>query len=512
MIWPSLVGFGILSVAVILTIDHFITRKRIPSYLLVALFSAIFIPFSIILLVPIDLATSTSGEVPLLSLPRKVTFVLWRLEYWISFGLTWLILPILQSFVESGHYDYKQKLRDAVRVNARFQLIQLIAGIFALIYCIFYSGFTLISLKAMAVALSLSYSLIFSILFLGIGIVNIPRTLFTLASPTRRLLQLEMKAVGLRDQKTDSDIEYTDVSAEVQSLAPIKSGPFENWISDLLSKARRVEASNSLNRTQINDEYLSALSSRLDRSKLLYERYNYEWSSLIFEAAKLQDIVEAKQNKSLTFRLSTTRLSPSIAYLWYCIIRPLLLYFIFGISLTISLLVLVSELLENTDYSLLGTVSAATGGLVQELISLTTITYMCLATYSSLASMKIFNIFALTPKHTALRSAIFYAFHVCRMTIPLAYSYVQMMPHRTESTVFEQFLQNSINLTPLGHIFVTWLPRLILVPVFFSFFNAYERIQRSLGFSDDFGDYAEDFGSRAEGRDLISLDIRRRLS
>ncbi|KAK9366367.1 LMBR1-like membrane protein [Lipomyces kononenkoae] len=508
MWWPSVLGFGIIAVYVVWIMDYFCTIRRTPSYLLVALFFAVYIPFSIILLVPIDLGSSTSDNRLLLELPRKVTFATWRVLYWLAFFLTWLILPLLQSYLESGHYDNSKKIRDALRANARYQLITLAVGVIGLLYFYLYDGLSLTSLKALIIALSHSYSLILSIWFMGIGVVQIPRDLFLNSSPARILASLERRAPILHDHLQESQTQFKDVSSEIRSLVPVKSGPYNDWIDSLVDEVPKTGgAPRVLSRSQVTEEYLSSLSYRLRKTKIALARYEHEWSSLIQNAADIIDIVEADGSWKLRFKFRTSTLSPRLAYFRYNFLRPGFYRIAGFLTSAFSVILIWSEIAQGTRASVLGFISVSTFGFIQELLSFAVIAYMCFAAYSSLASVKVFNIYVLARKHTDARSAIFYASQACRLTVPLSFSYVSMVPRKDTLSVFEEFLLPSINLTPLGKYFVVWLPRLILIPVLFSYFKLYDRVQRVLGFAQEFGDDDELVGNRAEGRDLITYEL-----
>ncbi|KAK9446775.1 LMBR1-like membrane protein [Limtongia smithiae] len=512
MLWLSVAGFTWIGIFVILLITYYCPFSRTPNYLLLALFCAVYISFSIILLVPIDLATSTSDSTPLLSLPSSATFAIWRVVYWLSFALTWVVLPMLQSYLESGHTDSKKKFYDALRANARHQLLQLMLAIIGFIYFFVYAGLSVTSLKALVIALSHSYALITAMLLMGIGLVNIPRSLFLQADPAQQLAALEEHAPKLSDHLTESRMSYRTLSAEVQSLRPVMDGPFEEWINGLLREAEDVPASQSISRLKVNENYLSGLTVQFKKAKFARDRYEAEWNALIEKAVELLDILDAPSSRVLRFRLRHTRLPPQLAYYYYSCLRPLLCYAYGAIVTVFSALVIVSECLEGTNFSLLGVISAQLSGVGQEIISLLVVGYMCFAAYSSLAKLRLFNIFILTKRHTDWRSAIFYATQACRLTIPLSYSYVNMVPRRVTSSVFEEFLEKSINLTPLGMYFVAWLPRFILIPVAVSAFNLYGRVQRFLGFQEEFGEDDALVGNRAEGRDLIRYELGTRMN
>jgi LMBR1-like membrane protein len=67
--------------------------------------------------------------------PEYVFPNLWRIIYWSSQFLTWLILPLMQSYLKAGEFTFKGKLKSAVIDNAiyygkeHFQLVSNITKI-----------------------------------------------------------------------------------------------------------------------------------------------------------------------------------------------------------------------------------------------------------------------------------------------------------------------------------------------------------------------------------------------
>lgn len=96
---PAPVGSGVFAVGtlvgifllVVLVLRRYISLRATPVYLSFAVFLALALPASIVLLVPIDLASSNfRGDVPSgIWLPKRVVLVSWRIAYWLTFVLTW---------------------------------------------------------------------------------------------------------------------------------------------------------------------------------------------------------------------------------------------------------------------------------------------------------------------------------------------------------------------------------------------------------------------------------------
>ncbi len=91
----SLISLLVISLVVLLILRHYVPLRSTPAYLLVPIFFALGLPASIVLLVPIDLASNAVEEDEAsrgIWLPDRVLLVSWRICYWLTFALTWLVL------------------------------------------------------------------------------------------------------------------------------------------------------------------------------------------------------------------------------------------------------------------------------------------------------------------------------------------------------------------------------------------------------------------------------------
>lgn len=88
----ALIALLAISLAVLLILRYYLPLRTTPAYLLVPVFFALWLPAGIVLLVPIDLASSarTDDEATRgVWLPDRVLLVSWRITYWLTFVLTW---------------------------------------------------------------------------------------------------------------------------------------------------------------------------------------------------------------------------------------------------------------------------------------------------------------------------------------------------------------------------------------------------------------------------------------
>lgn len=89
----SILALLAVSIAVLLLLRHFLPLRTTPAYLTLPVFLALALPASIVLLVPIDLVSSSETEDSHrgIWLPDRVILVSWRIAYWLTFVLTWLV-------------------------------------------------------------------------------------------------------------------------------------------------------------------------------------------------------------------------------------------------------------------------------------------------------------------------------------------------------------------------------------------------------------------------------------
>jgi LMBR1-like membrane protein len=101
----SVVALLVISLGVLLVLRHYLPLRTTPAYLLVPIFFALGLPASIILLVPIDLASSARDQDAGsrgIWLPDRVLLVSWRISYWLTFSLTWYFAGLEISFFVSN--------------------------------------------------------------------------------------------------------------------------------------------------------------------------------------------------------------------------------------------------------------------------------------------------------------------------------------------------------------------------------------------------------------------------
>lgn len=542
-----------LSLIALLLVRHYLPLRSTPAYLSIPVFLALAIPSSIVLLVPIDLGSNgnyndENGDARRYGgiwLPSRLLLVAWRISYWLTFVLTWVILPLLGDFVDSGYREPKDRLMYSLHTNMRYQLMVLGSGLLGLVYVIIQNGFEFQSMKGLVMALAYVWGLILAIYLMGHGLVALPRRLYRNADTAGRLRRLQASAPKTYDRLTDSTAALEDLEAQVSQLLTKKNSTgrmYQEWIDELADTAylpesrgsTGVSTSNTKVPAVITDRYLADLSRKLNRARHQRARFVDTWDRLLREAIELQQILDSKTSKRLEFTSSSSissfltkskLLTPYMRYQLHTRVMPWTRLLLAGILSILSVCIVFSEIIKlpAPQYDIISlTVSppsqtSTTLSLPRQFIASIWLLYMCAAAFTSILEAKIWGNRALVPRNTYGESATWYAGQIARLTVPLSYNFLTFLPDKVaKDTVFYHFLGQLINLTPLGKWFDYVFPMLILLPVCATLFNFYGRVRRFFGLGSSQEWYANDdeesegtstASAWREGRALIEREI-----
>lgn len=530
-----------ISSAVLLLLRHYLPLRSTPAFLLVPIFFALVLPTSALLLVPIDLASSArvsnhGGKG--VWLPQRAVLVSWRIVYWLTFVLTWLVLPLLAEYMDAGYRDPKARMIYSLRSNARYQLIVLSCAVAGLIYMIFSYGFDFTAIKALVMALAYVWGLILAIYLMGHGLVALPRKMFRKADISGSLRRVQGHAPLVHEKLQDAISALDELDAQVIQLKQRKTGTapdFAEWIDELAEIAGPSDSRLFTPPTPtepvatvpavITERYLADLTRRLVRAKSRRARYIHEWDNIVRSASDLQAILDSKASKKLNFGRSAAFITPYMRYHLYVHVIPAFRIALGATFSLASVAIIWSEIIKFPAPHL-SAVSLTVihhpsddnyqigfGG--QVLASLW-ITYMCVCALSSVNDVPTWNQRALVKRNTYSESACWYAGQIAKLTVPLAYNFLTFLPRNIhQNSTFYNFLGRLINLTPLGTWFDYLFPIFILLPVCATLFNLYGKIKNVFGFGILEDDEGEDenpsgFGTGGwrEGRNLINQDLQ----
>ncbi|KAK5736544.1 hypothetical protein LTR17_007363 [Elasticomyces elasticus] len=534
-----------ISLLVLLLLRHYLPLRTTPSYLLIPVFLALTLPSSIILLVPIDLASATSSTTNNPNrgvwLPEKVVLVTWRITYWLTFCLTWFILPLLGEYVDSGYRDGRSRMIYSLRSNARYQLMYLGAGVAGLVYFILSNGVHTTSVKGLIMALAYAWGLFLAIGLMGHGLVALPRRLYKNANVSVRLRRLQTQAPATKDKLDEATSEFEELENTVWQLKQRKNGSstaLQEWIDELADTtaipdgrpgmAAAVRAANTGIPAVVTERYLADLTRKLKRARHKKARFVDEWSHLCQHALNTQTILDSATTKRLEFASSASgqnswlRLNPALRYQLYMNIIPSARIGASILLAAASLMVIFSEIVKSfaSSISVIGLTivhhpnsSGSKVGFAGQMIAAAWLLYMDTCALYAISDVKVWGNRALVKRQTYAESACWYSLQVAKLTVPLSFNFITMLPPSVyKETAFYQFLGKLINLTPLGQGFSAFFPCFLLLPVLASLFNVYGKLKKVIGFgvlADESEANVSGFGTGGwrEGKALIEREL-----
>lgn len=548
--WVFLLLCYVLAGAVSLAfLQYHINLFQHKVYLLIPLFLAIYMPLSITFFLPVDYV-SHNLDTPIFgfNISDKAILILWKSNYWSTFLLTWLWLPVLQEFYRSGHFHWLPKLKDAFRAHLKFQAIVLLVAIAGAIYLMLEVGLSFGHLRSMIIALSHIYALILALWLMAHGLIAIPRNRWLEGNLMQDLNHHYLKVPRLVDALEDSKIAFKEDLLQVlvlemnyTSMSVAENFEFRDWIfslsnqippdlRDSVSQQYVYDLAHAITRDQLNVTFLKNLTYNFQNHLYKLTAYESEYNILLGQISRLQTLLAAKaaeneaERDQLMLSLSFTPFPPRIDFYFQCYVKPAARR-VFSIFLfAISVVIVQSEFFHSTKLSLMNTLVYKTGihnhNFLQAVFSMVIFLYMLFCSLNSLAKLKIFNKYHLVPRDSDPVSAAFYASYIARLTIPLSYNFITLFTSR--ESIFEEWYGKSIHLTGLFNLMNNWIPRLLLVPIVLTTFNVYDIVKKKLGLLSDFygawGDFDndEEFGDAennpAKRRDLVIVEAKRIVS
>ena len=197
------ISSGVGLVVISLLICLWFADKRTPWHCIMTIWLSFFTAFSVVLLVPFDIANARdtvpgAGNVDVVNI-EMLTFC-WTAVYWTAFLLTWVVLGLQQRAISCGGFTLKRTLDLALRGEAKYYAVALV------LFVVFVFG-NMVSkgpidglaylrhdFPGLCTGLSHTTALIILVFLLGFGLVELPRSLWRRGDLTLRLEHLYLSA------------------------------------------------------------------------------------------------------------------------------------------------------------------------------------------------------------------------------------------------------------------------------------------------------------------------------
>ncbi|XP_012535591.1 LMBR1 domain-containing protein 2 homolog isoform X2 [Monomorium pharaonis] len=498
--------------------------------------------------------TDNTTSVPLLLtckkprpyVPENVFPNLWRIVYWTSQCLTWLILPLMQSYIKAGDFTVRGKLKSALIDNAIYYGSYLFICGILLIYIALKPGLDLDGqkLKAIASSASNTWGLFLLVLLLGYALVEVPRGLWNASKPGYTLNYSYFKVAKLSLDKCEAEETVDDILESLQ-IATISIGPGHPFHYNLETIFQKIpaELKDRMNRRQLPDDTptdtpteksLIRLHRQTIKALQTLQRIETQWGILVDKIFNLEDVAKNQMNHDRRFkqsfpvhRLLPFRIiyNPVVEWYWKCIVKNYVLKAVAICAGCLSVAVVWSEVTffnkspvlslfaqfhnlakRNYDYCTI------------EILSTLIIAYLCYCAYSTVLKIRVLNLYYLAPHHqTNEYSLIFSGMMLCRLTPPMCLNFlglIHMDSHIIKTRILEthytQVMGHMDVISIISDGFNVYFPMAILAFCLATYFSIGSRLLSMLGFQQFLDDDEFTTDLVDEGRELIKRERRKR--
>uniref|UniRef100_A0A669BK92 LMBR1 domain containing 2a n=1 Tax=Oreochromis niloticus TaxID=8128 RepID=A0A669BK92_ORENI len=472
-------------------------------------------------------------EEPWTYIPNETLRVFWRVVYWTSQFLTWLLLPFMQSYARSGAFSVVGKIKTALIENALYYGTYLLIFIALLIYVAVQLKWKLTwaDLQTIGITAANTWGLFLLVLLLGYGLVEIPRSYWLSSSHDYMLSKSYFKVAKMANEKAEADEKLADVMEEVAGIhASVRQNHFlRKYVDIILTKVR--------NQTKFHKQFFSSCVHCCIFS-FAVQRHNQtqvQWFILLEQAFHLEDVAKSR-NSSLRHFTHSFPLAhrgwirrfiytPTVEWFWECVLRQGLCRLLAVLLCLLSAAVIWSECTFFSTHPVLS-LFAVFIQLAEkwynyhciEMVCFVVILFMCVCVYSTVFRIRFFNYYYLVPHHqTDAYSLLFSGMLFCRLTPPLCLNFLGMI-HMDSAISHKDRVQTSYTsimgsmqlLSFISDGFYIYYPMLVLLLCFATYCNLGSRCLNLLGFhqyiTDD--DLTSDLVD--EGRELIKRERRKR--
>ncbi|XP_023270182.1 LMBR1 domain-containing protein 2-B-like isoform X1 [Seriola lalandi dorsalis] len=488
-------------------------------------------------------------EEPWSYIPDGVLPVFWRVVYWTSQFLTWLLLPFMQSYARSGAFSRVGKIKTALIENAIYYGTYLLIFISLLIYVAAHPQWKLTwtDLQTICITAANTWGLFLLVLLLGYGLVEIPRSYWLSSSHGYLLAKTYFKAAKMATEKAAAEENLADVMEEVAAVheSVRYNHSLRKCVDTILTKCpteyqeemgRNGESSFEAQNVLPTKRGLVKLHKKVISAVQRHGQTQVQWSILLDQAFHLEDVAKSRSSPVRHFVHSFPSAhhhgwicrfiyTPTVEWFWECVFRQgsyRLLAVLLGL---LSAAVVWSECTFFSTHPVLSLFAVFIrmaekqyNYVCIEMACFTSILFLCVCVYSTVFRIRVFNYYHLVPHHqTDAYSLQFSSMLFCRLTPPLCLNFLGLI-HMDSAISHQDRIQTSYTsimgsmhlLSFISDGFYIYYPMMVLLLCFATFYNLGSRCLNLLGFhqyiTDD--DLTSDLVD--EGRELIRRERRKR--
>ena len=362
-------------------------------------------------------------------IPSSHIYGLWVLVYWTSQLLTWLVLPLMQSFTQAGEFTFLGKLKSSLWDNAIYYSSYLFIAVILIVYIATQPGLHLDwqKLKAIAASASNTWGLFLLVFMMGYGLVEVPRILWRSSQRGYSLNQAYFRISKLWGERSDAEGGLEEVLVSVarvqRRLEAAGAGPLLRHAETIAAKVpaelmervkRRAGAGEE---AEVTEAGLARLHKQVVVALTAHYRTEAQWRHSVDSVLWLEDNHRNSGATERVFRRQPgqdtscwARLHPRLEWWLRCAVLPRALQLcavtaallsamvtwsevtFFSSSPTLSLFAVFLQLAAaNRDYRWI------------EVLSFLTICYMATCTFFTVFRVRVLNYYYLASNHQSDR-------------------------------------------------------------------------------------------------------------
>nr|XP_005306971.1 G-protein coupled receptor-associated protein LMBRD2 [Chrysemys picta bellii] len=490
--------------------------------------------------------------IPWSYIPDGIMPIFWRVVYWTSQFLTWILLPFMQSYARSGGFSITGKIKTALIENAIYYgTYLLIFGAF-LIYVAVNPNFNLQwnQLQTIGIAAANTWGLFLLVLLLGYGLVEIPRSHWNGAKRGYLLMKTYFKVAKLMTEKADAEENLEDIMEEVRKVnESIKyNHPLRKCVDTILKKCpteyqermgRNMDDYEDFDDRQNNypsEKSLVKLHKQVIYSVQRHRRTQVQWRILLEQAFYLEDVAKNETSATRQFvhtfqfqepenRITRYFYTPTVEWYWECLLRPWFYRILAIVLATFSVIVVWSECTFFSTKPVLSLFAVfiqlaerTYNYIYIEMACFLTIFFLSICVYSTVFRIRVFNYYYLASHHqTDAYSLLFSGMLFCRLTPPLCLNFLGLthmdssISHKnTQATAYTSIMGSMRVLSFIADGFYIYYPMLVVILCIATYFSLGTRCLNLLGFQQFMGDNEMTSDFIDEGKELIRREKRKR--
>lgn len=495
------------------------------------------------------LSVPKACEEPWSYIPDGVLPVFWRVVYWTSQFLTWLLLPFMQSYAQSGAFSKVGKIKTALIENAIYYGTYLLIFISLLIYVAAHPQWKLTwtELQTIGITAANTWGLFLLVLLLGYGLVEIPRSYWLSSCHGHLLAKTYFKTAKMATEKAAAEENLADVMEEVAAVnkSVRYNHSFRKCVDTILTKCpteyqeemgRDVESSSDEQNGLPTKRSLVNLHKKVISAVQRHGQTQVQWSVVLDQAFHLEDVAKSQSSPVRQFIHSSSSAqhhgwirrfiyTPTVEWYWECVFRRGFYKLLAVLLCLFSAAVVWSECTFFSTHPVLSLFAVFIqmaekqyNYICIEMACFVTIFFLCVCVYSTVFRIRVFNYYYLVPHHqTDAYSLQFSGMLFCRLTPPLCLNFLGLI-HMDSAISHQDRIQTSYTsimgsmhlLSFMSDGFYIYYPMLILLLCFATFCNLGSRCLNLVGFHQYITDDELTSDLVDEGKELIRRERRKR--